>query len=308
MERDLVKRFLTKDGKTRMTIYRDDDADSPRDMTDEPFHCEDWSREYSIMNKQERQTKSDNACGWIRYMLERYGNLKAIIKVLRENAKADKHAEGDNALTYDTSRHEWIISSWIDGWTDAGGEKHGDCWCEEESWAIKLKDLQLYHIVDYLSDDMIDIFADKRYFTDGIKIGSYSFGCYGSISFCDSFSVDSEGICWLEKDEFLKYTGGDNSEWVKKEEQVWKEKTLTEIEFLCEELDAWADNEVYVYVVEHKDVVKVREEHEDGTVTEYERTDWNEEVGDSVWGFYGKLDKMIPYMFEDANLKQEDFE
>lgn len=43
-----------------------------------------------------------------------------------------------------------------------------------------------------------------------------------------------------------------------------------------------------------------------GEDEEYEETEWEE--SDSCWSFYGEQDKMIPYMFEEANLKQEEFE
>ena len=202
MANELVKRMVKKDGSQRISFYREEYAGNPRDMTDEPLHCEDWSRDYSIMNKQERETRSENACKWIRYMLERYGNTKEIFKVLFENAKSDKHNEGDNALMYDKSRHEWILNYWNEPWKDYNGEIHGNCWSEEVSFCCKIKNLTVWDIASYLSDEQIDVFADEKYFTDGIKIGSYSFGYYGSISFSDTFSTDSEGICWLEKDEF----------------------------------------------------------------------------------------------------------
>ena len=300
MERDLVKRFIKKDGSQRISFYRDEYAGNPRDMTDEPLHCEDWLRNYSIMNKQEGETKSDNACKWIRYMLERYGNTKEIVKVLRENAKAEKHEEDDDALVYDASRHEWILKSWIGGWRDYSGEMHGNCWSEEVSWACKLKDLDASDIVPYLSDDMIEEFSDEKYFTDGIKIGSYTFDYYGGISFSDSFSTDSEGICWLEKDEFLKYSGC--------KEEYWREKTLDEIEWLLDELKAWGDNEVYGFVVEDciKSIINKRYTNVNKDDEEYEEVEWEET--DSCWGFYGKLDKMISYMFDYTSLKQEDFE
>ena len=99
MANELVKRMVKKDGSQRISFYRDEYAENPRDMSDEPLHCEDWSRDYSIMNKQERETKSENACKWIRYMLDRYGNTKEIFKVLRENAKSDKHFDGENCLS-----------------------------------------------------------------------------------------------------------------------------------------------------------------------------------------------------------------
>ena len=308
MERDYVRRYVKKDGSQRISFYRDEYAENPRDMTDESLHCEDWSRDYSIMNKHERETKSHNALEWIRYMLERYGNTKAIIDVLRENAKTEKHVEGDDALVYDASRHEWILNSWIEGWKDYSGKMHGNCWAEETSFCCKLKDITAYDIAHCLSDDMIDVFADEKFFTDGIKIGSYTFGYYGGISFNDSFSTDSEGICWLEKDEFLKYAGGDNSEWVKKEEQVWKNKSLKDITWLIDALEAWGDNDVYGFVVEncikstiHKEYTNVERESED-----YEEEEWEET--DSCWGFYGQLKDQIGYMFEQAGLDINEFE
>lgn len=302
MERDLVKRFIKKDGSQRISFYREEYADNPRYNTDEPLHCEDWSRDYSIMNKHERETKSENACKLIRYMLERYGNTKEIFKVLFENAKSDKHSEGDNSLAYDKSRHEWILNYWTEPWKDYNGEIHGNCWSEEASFCCKIKDLTACDVASYLSDEQIEVFADKRYFTDGIKIASYSFGYYGGISFCNAFSTDSEGICWLEKDEFLEYSGC--------KEEYWNSKTLNEIEFLLEELKAWCDNDVYGFVVE--DAVKYKTTRkclsDNAEDEEYEETEWEEKGLNSCWGFYGDIDKVTPYMFDNAGLKQEDFE
>ena len=300
MANDLVKRFIKKDGSQRISFYREEYAENPRDMTDEPLHCEDWSRDYSIMNKHERETKSENARSWIRYMLERYGNTKEIFKVLFENAKSDKHNEGDNALMYDKSRREWILNYWNERWTDSYGEIHGNCWSEEASFCCKIKDLTAWDIASYLSDEQIEVFADHKYFTDGIKIMSYSFGYYGGISFCHAFSTDSEGICWLEKDEFLNYSGC--------KEEYWNSKTLDEIEWLLDELKAWGDGDVYGFVVE--DAVKIQGiktyyngEREDEP---YVETQWEE--SDSCWGFYGELDKRENDIFENAGLNKEDFE
>ena len=300
MERDLVKRMVKKDGSQRISFYREECPDSPRDMTDEPLHCEDWSRNYSIMNKQERETKSENARSWIRYMLERYGNTKEIFKVLFENAKSDKHNEGDNALMYDKSRHEWILNYWIEPWKDYNGGIHGNCWSEEASFCCKIKDLTAWDIASYLSDEQIDAFADKKYFTDGIKMMSYSFGYYGGISLSEEFSTDSEGICWLEKDEFLKYSGC--------KEEYWNGKTLDEIEFLLDELKAWGDNDVYGFVVEdcikskiHKEYTNVDKDDED-----YEEEEWEE--SDSCWGYYGDIDEVKVSMFDQAGLDINEFE
>ena len=292
--------MVKKDGSQRISFYREDYAENPRDMTDEPLHCEDWSRDYSIMDKHERETKSENARSWICYMLERYGNTKEIFKVLFENAKSDKHNEGDNSLIYDKSRHEWILNYWIEPWKDYNGAIHGNCWSEEVSFCCKIKDLTAWDIASYLSDEQIEVFADKKYFTDGIKIMSYGFGYNGDISFYHEFSTDSEGICWLEKDEFLKYSGND--------EEYWNGKSLDEIEWLLDELKAWGDNDVYGFVVEdcikskvHKEYTNVDKEDED-----YEEEEWEE--SDSCWGYYGDIDEVKVSMFDQAGLDINEFE
>ena len=297
---DYVKRFVKKDGSQRVTIYGEDYAVNPRNTTDEPLHCEDWSREFSIMNKQEREIRYASACEWIRYMLERYGNTKAIFEVLRENASKSEHNEGDNALVYDKGRREWIIYYWNERWTDSYGEIHGNCWSEEASFCCKLKDITAWNVVSYLSDEQIEVFADEKYFTDGIKMMSYRLGYCGEITFSEGVNTESEGICWLEKDEFIKYSGCD--------EDYWKSKSLKEIEFLIEELIAWSRNEVYGFELEecikskiHKEYTNIDKEAED-----YEEEEWKEV--DSCWGFYGKLDKILEYMLSEAMEDMSDFE
>jgi hypothetical protein len=295
---DYVKRYVTKDGKQRLTIYRDEHADNPRYNTDEPLHCEDWCREYSIMDKKDCETKSSSALELIRYLLEKYGNVKEMVGVLRENAKKETHANGDMKLTYDASRHEWILSYWIDKWTDYSGEIHGNRWSEETSWSSKLKDLDAYDIASYLSKEMIEEFADQKYFTDAVKIGSYEFRYYGYIVFYDEFNAKSDGICWLEKEEFLKYSGC--------KEEYWKSKTLKEIEWLCEEITAWSEGEVYGYVVENAVRIQGVKTYFDGEREDepYVEEQWEEE--DSCWGFYGELDKSIDWILETAGFKKEE--
>ena len=129
---------------------------------------------------------------------------------------------------------------------------------------------------------------------------SYGFGYYGGISFYNEVSTDSEGICWLEKDEFLKYSGC--------KEEDWKEKSLDEIEWLLDELKAWGDNEVYGFVVEdcikskvHKEYTNVDKEDED-----YEEEEWEE--SDSCWGYYGDIDEVKASMFDCACLDINEFE
>ena len=300
MEINLVKRMVKKDGSQRISFYCEEYAENPRDTTDEPLHCEDWSRDYSIMNKQERETKSEDAGKLIRYLLARYGDNKKIVKLLKDNYKGIEHDRYENGLSYDRSRKEWIVWSWQPTWKDYQGNVHEAHWAEEWAFCVNIYDVDIYNIADVLSDEQIDTLCDEKYWTDGIKIMSYGFGYYGDISFYHEFSTDSEGICWLEKDEFLKYSGC--------REEYWNGKTLDEIEFLLDELDAWSNNEVYGFVVEdcikskvHKEYTNVDKDDED-----YEEEEWEE--SDSCWGFYGELDKMIPYMFEQTNLKQEDFE
>ena len=299
MERDLVKRFIKKDGSQRISFYREDYAENPRDMTDEPLHCEDWSRAFTIMNKHEQETKSEDAGKRIRYMLERYGNTKEIFNVLFENAKSDKHNEGDNALVYDKSRHEWILNYWNKPWKDYNGEIHGNCWCEDASFCCKIKDLTAWDVASYLSNKQIEVFADKKYFTDDIKIASYSFGYYGAISFSEEFSTDSDGICWLEKDEFLKYSGCS--------EEYWKDKSLDEIEFLLDELKAWSENDVYGFVVEDciKSIINKRYTNVNKDDEEYEEVEWEET--DSCWGYYGDIDEVKVSMFDQAGLDINEF-
>lgn len=300
MEKEYAKRFLTKDGKKRVTIYRDEYAENPRDTTDEPFHCEDWSRDYSIMNKHEQKTKSEDAAKLIRYLLARYGDNNKIIKLLKDNNKSEKHDAYDNALSYDRSRKEWIVWAWIPTCKDYQGNVYKAHWEEEWAFCVNICDINLYDIVDILSDEQIDTLCDSKYLTDGIKISSYTFDYYGVISFSDSFSTDSEGICWLEKDEFLKYSG--NSE------DYWKSKTLTEIEFLCDEIEAWADNEVYGFKVEEKHRFKLHKEYIDDDKADEDTEDEEWEETDSCWGFYGELNKSLNWILESAGYKIEELE
>lgn len=295
---DYVKRYVTKDRKQRVTICRDENADNPRYNTDEPLHCKDWSRGYSIMNKSERESKSDDACKLIRYLLARYGDNKKIIKLLKDNYRDNGHDRYENGLSYDRSRKEWVVYSWQPSWKDYSGEIHEAHWAEEWSFNTNIYAVDIYNIADVLSDEQIDVLCDLKYWTDGVKIASYGFGYYGDISFYDSFSTDSEGICWLEKDEFLKYSGC--------EEECWKSKTLREIEFLTDEIEAWGDNEVYGFIVEkairtQKMKIYLDGEREDES---YIETEWEEE--NSCWGFYGELSKSEEWILNESGFKKEE--
>lgn len=299
MERDLVKRMVKKDGSQRISFYRDECAENPRFMWDFPLHCEDWSR-YSIMDKNERENKSEDSGKLIRYLLARHGNNKKIVKLLKDNYKASKHAKYENGVSYDRSRKEWIVWSWQPAWKDYQGKVYEAHWVEEWAFCNNIYDVDIYNIADILSDEQIDELCDSKYWTDGVKIMSYGFGYYGDISFYREFSTDSEGIAWLEKDEALK-------DWIKKE--YWdKEDCYDLCDGMRNELEAWGDNEVYGYVVE--DAVKYKTTRKclsgNGKDEEYEETEWEEK--DSCWGFYGELDKVEDYMFEGAGLNKEEFE
>lgn len=298
MERDLVKRMVKKDGSQRISFYRDEYAQNPRDMTDEPLHCEDWSRDFSIMTKDERKDKSSSARNLLEYMINNYGDYKKIIDTLVENGRniGNKKVSCGTALVYDKSRKAWILLGDVNCYF---GSKREDGWYEYNELCGKKYDLDICAITEDATDDTIDYLATNC-MTDKVKMMSYGFGYYGDISFYKEFSTDSEGIAWLEKDEFLKYSGCS--------EEYWKEKSLDEIEFLLGELEAWSNNEVYGFVVEdciksviHKEYANVDRDDEC-----YEHDDWEE--SDSCWGFYGELDKSLEWMFESAGLNKEDFE
>ncbi len=300
MANDLVKRFIKKDGSQRISFYCDEYAENPRDMTDEPLHCEDWSRDYSIMNKHERERKSSNARSLLVYMIIKYVDYKKVIDFLVENGKhmADGYCKSNDALVYNKSEHRWDLMSDMFHY-NSETRKNEMGWCLNNHYYEKKYYIDLYGLFEDVCDNTIDYIA-QNFLTDKVKIMSYGFGYNGDISFYHEFSTDSEGICWLEKDEFLKYSGND--------EEYWNGKSLDEIEFLLDELKAWGDNDVYGFVVEdcikskvHKEYTNVDKDDED-----YEEEEWEE--SDSCGGYYGELDKMIPYMFEQANLKQEDFE
>lgn len=300
MANELVTRMVKNDGSLRISFYCEDYAENPRDRTDEPLHCEDWSRDYSIMNKQERETKSEDACKLILYLLARYGDKKKIIKLLKDNYKGSEHDEYENGLSYDRSRKEWILWSWQPTWKDYQGNVHEAYWAEEWAFCTNIYDVDIYNIADVLSNEQINVLCDEKYWTDGIKMMSYRFGYYGEISFSEEFSTDSEGICWVEKDEFLKYSGNG--------EEYWNNKSLDEIEYLLDELKAWCSNDVYGFVVE--DAVRIQGiktyyngEREDEP---YIDTQWEE--SDSCWDYYGELDKLEGWIFEEYGLNKEEFE
>jgi len=301
MEKDLVKRMVKKDGSQRISFYRHDYAENPRYNTDEPLHCEDWSRDYTIMSKDERSTKSADASALLKVFIRDYGDRKKILDLLFDNGRHmhDGKSNGSDALVYDRNYKIWKLYSYMHHYNYQTRDNELGWY---DSLTLPCKKSEIYiddEIIDALEDDTIDYIVEHC-MADGIKLGSYSFGYYGDITFSDGADTNSEGICWLEKDEFLKYSG--------LSEEGWSSKSFKDIEWLTEEIEAWADNDVYGFIVEdcikskiHKEYTNVDKDDED-----YEEEEWEE--SDSCWGFYGDIDKMIPFMLENAGLKQEDFE
>ena len=299
MANDLVKRFIKKDGSQRISFYREEYAENPRYNTDEPLHCEDWSREYSIMNKKERETKSENARDLIEYLLKNFGNGNKIISLLVENGRhlTDGKSTCNNALVYDRSAKCWTLKEY----TKWYGEKDFK-WKDAADFYCKREDLDVSEVLECVLESTIDFFVEQQCLTDKVKVMSYGFGYNGEISFYREFSTDSDGICWLEKDEFLKYSGC--------KEEYWNGKSLDEIEWLLDELKAFGDGDVYGFVVEDAVKYKTTRKCLSGNAEdeEYEETEW-EEIGlNSCWGFYGELDKVEDDMFENAGLNKEEFE
>lgn len=281
-------KFISKDGKTRVIISQDEYVDNPRYMTDEPFHCEDWSRDYSIMIKEDRERKCSSAQYRIIQFLVWYGKYDAIIDALVKGTK-------NNRLEYNRSARRWELKEYSKFY----GEKEYD-WHDAEYFDCRKEDIDLATLLEACYDSTIDEFCDKKYWNDGVKMMSYSFGYYGEVTFHDGFDTSSGGIAWLEKDEFLKYSGCD--------EERWKNNTLREITWLVDALQAWCDNDVYGFVVEEGVKVKITKEYldDDHEIHVHENTEWKEV--DCCGGFYGEYNKMLPFMFEQMGLKQEDFE
>jgi len=295
---ETVKIMETKDGNKRVRIFNDDYAENPREMTDEPLHCNDWSREFSIMTKDERAYRQSDARSLICHFLLIYGETDKMLSVLFDNGKHIDDINGlwNNALVYDRSYKCWNLMCYRPHVNIETGKREIG-WCVEDNYGCRRDELDLEEILDEVTDETIDYFA-KNFLTDKVKAAGYSFGYHGSLNFYDTFSTSSEGIAWLEKDEFLKYSGNG--------EEYWNGKTLREIEWLLGELTAWSDDEVYGFKVEEKVVYETTRHCLSGNAEDekYEETEWIEE--DSCYGFYGKVDKVLPWMLENTSLNCEE--
>ena len=298
---ELVKRYVAKDGNTRINFYCDEYAENPRNNTDEPLHFEDWARDYSLMNKDERNTRSGDASALLKFFIRDYGDHKKILDLLFDNGKHmhDGKCNGSDALVYDRNYKKWRLYSYMYHYNYQKRENELG-WYDIITLPCKKSEIYLDdELIDALEDDTID-YVIEHCMTDGIKLGSYSFGYNGEVFFSDGADTNSIGICWLEKNEFLKYSGIS--------EEDWKSKTFKDIDWLCDEIEAWGNGDVYGFVTETavKSVVSTHYpdgEHED---SEDEHIEWEE--SESCWGFYGEVDKVEADMFDCAGLKKEDFE
>ena len=300
MERDLVKRMVKKDGSQRISFYRDYNAENPRYNWDFPLHCNDWSRDCTIMTKDERDNNSSSARNLLEYLIRNYVDYKKIIDFLVENGKhmTDGYCKSNDALVYNKSEHRWdLMSDMLHYNSETRKDEMG--WCLNNFYDEKKYYIDFYELLEDVCDSTIDYLA-QNFLTDKIKVMSYGFSYYGEIYFNREFSTNSEGIAWLEKDEALK-------DWIK--EEYWdKEDCYDLCDGMRNELEAWGDNDVYGFVVEkcikskiHKTYTNVDKEDE-----YYEKEEWEE--SDSFWGFYGELDKSLEWIFGTAGLKQEEFE
>jgi hypothetical protein len=253
------------------------------------------------MDKHERENKSEDARKLLEYLILTGGNCnrEKFINALIDNGKkiGNDKVEFGSALVYDRSRRGYIL---YETSSHYWSKKAENGWYENEFYDGKKDDIDLCTIIGDVQDETIDWCAHNC-LTDKVKIMSYGFGYYGGISFYREFSTDSDGIAWLEKDEFLKYSGNG--------EDYWKDNDCYDIEkCLIEELEAWGNGDVYGFVVEDciKSVIHKEYTNSDRDDECYEHEDWEE--SDSCWGYYGDIDEVKISMFDQAGLDINEFE
>lgn len=264
---ELVKRVTNKEGNRRISIYTDDHAYNPMDLTDEPLHCADWVRGYTLTKGKRRGRQYQSARELIVNLLNQYGRRERIINYLIENGK--HLTDGSyihNALIYDKHNRQWVLKDFGKHYNYCTKEIEDD-WFGYYTFDCRKDDINLFDLLDNLRSDTLDCLCAEKYWNNGIRIASYNFDYMGAISFSNYFDTSSEGIAWLDKDEFLEYSGCGLDYWRKK-------KTLGEIEFLLEEIRDWSLGNAYVYIAETL---------EDG--------EWIEET--SCCGFYGDIDFVL---------------
>lgn len=292
--KEYERRFVTKDGAQRVTIYRDRYAPDPLELTDFPLHLADWGREYSLYHANNRYSHEE----LLRRLFCDYGDLGKILDALIGNGKEVRARKGDDLgyyLAYDHSRKGWVL---CEHWQ---WQREGQ-WIEAAFFDGSRDNIDLYALVEYLSGDALSELIGRGCLTDNIRLASYNFGYYGSVSFGE-YHDKYDGVAWLDKDEYLKYT--------RQTEEYWRGHTLRELaKWETEALEASSDGEVYSFIAEEKVVYWVKrtvlftlDSDALGSESESEEVEWTEK--DSCGGFYGDLDKILNYILEEAGYDKE---
>lgn len=278
------RRFLSKDGLKRVTIYRDEQSENPRFSTDEPMHAKDWAR-FSIMTSDDDMWKVSSARDCIERLLGTYGDDKKIIALLKKGTD-------ENKLVWDRTNRWWSLlenSRWISPWG------------ESDVFACKQEDIDIYSLLGSLTDGTIDYLVEQGCIGNDVKYASYSFGYYGEVTFSDdTLSTKSDGVAWLVKNEFLQYSGCD--------EAYWDSKSFLEIEWVAKEIMDWSRGDVYSFEVEEceKSIVRKTYINSDKEEEVYEDEEWIST--DSCTGFYGDINAVEESIFDAAGLDRSDFE
>lgn len=276
---DLIKRFESTDGMTRIDIVYDTFADNPMVMTDEPLHIMDWCREYSLMTTGERK----NAESLCKSLLYKYGDANKVIAILScETNTRPTHDINEQCLVYDAKKDETTLRCWCKCY---GMEKCA--WVTDESFKGKPQDIDFDSLVGLLTDETIRDLFDGNVLDDNIRWLVYSFDGCGHVTFRVGNPFDSDGVIYLDKKEFLDYSGC--------EESYWDEHGMRYIErSLIEEFEAWTRGEVYAYIVEVRhdyEVTRKCVNRNDVPETKTKETEW--EQTDSCFCFYGDINYCI---------------
>lgn len=278
-------RFLSKDGLKRVTIYRECCIESPRGMTDEPLHCEDWSRNYSIMTSEDDMYRFSCVRDRIESFLGCYGDRKKIISLLKEGSE-------ENRLVWDRTKRWWTL---------LGKSLVSGNWVECDIFSCKQEDIDIYDLLASINDRTIDYLVEQGCIGNGVKYASYSFGYDGEVTFYDnSLSTKSDGVAWLFRGEFLKYSGCDES--------YWDSKSFLEIELVAKEIMDYSRGDVYSFVVEEceKSIIRKTYINSDKEDEVYENEEWI--ITESCTGFYGDINAVEESIFDAAGLDRNDFE
>lgn len=297
MANDVERTLQTKDGNFRVLIIREDYPESPRTLTDEPVYFEDYSREYSVMTRDERDDHYNSMETRAINLIVNYGDRDKIIALLIENGKhlTDGKSKLNNALVYNKSAKAWEVLEY----TKFYSEKNAT-WKMANSFDCTKAELPeyIYEICEVLTENSLEYIFTPEFVPD-LKIATYKFGYYGGLQVWEGLDFAGDGLCWIKKAEFLKYTG--------LTEDQWKNEKLSE-NWLIKELEAYADNDVFGYVVEKKVQYDVTEKciSEDRETENYTKTDWEET--DSCWGFYGTIDEVLPSILDSAGYKMDELQ